>query len=157
MVLGDERITAHQERLKGYRSALANHGIRYDEKLVLRAFTHSSGAYEETKRIFSEPNPPDGLFITNNQLTIRVLPALQELGVRLSADVLVACFDDLPLADVLNPGLTAVQQPTYDLGRRAAELLLDRIESPIGVTREVLLTPRLIVRGSSRRPANTAS
>jgi LacI family transcriptional regulator, galactose operon repressor len=156
VLLGDERVTAHRERLEGYRAGLVSAGLPYDDRLVLRAGAHSVGAVQALRATFTGDDRPDALFVTNNQLTIHALPALYELGLRLPDDLLVVCFDDLPLAAVAGPGLTVVEQPTYDLGRRAAELLLDRLASPDGVAREVLLAPRLIVRGSSHRPARPA-
>ncbi|WP_240723351.1 LacI family DNA-binding transcriptional regulator [Haloactinopolyspora alba] len=151
VLLGDERVTPHRERLKGYESALKSAGLPVDEELILRAGTHSAGAAESLRAAMLGTDPPDALFISNNQLTSRALPVLDGLGVRVPDDLLVACFDDLPLAPFVGGGLTVVEQPTYDLGRRAAELLIDQLEATAGIAREVLMAPQLIVRGSSRR------
>lgn len=149
---GSERFAAHQDRLAGYRAALNTKGIAVDESLVLHAGTHNVGAAEALRVAFTQANPPDGLFIANNQLTVSALPVLADLGIRIPDDLLVACFDDLPLAQFVGGGLTVVDQPTYELGRRAAELLLGRIQDADLPVREHMLSPRLIVRGSSIHP-----
>ncbi len=148
---GSERFTAHQDRLKGYRAALAAAHIEFDESLVLHAGAHNVGAQEALRAAFSSPERPDAIFIANNQLTVSALPVLAEFGIRYPDDMLVACFDDLPLARFVGSGLTVIDQPTYELGKRAAELLLGRIADPNVAVREHTLSPRLIVRGSSVR------
>jgi LacI family transcriptional regulator len=151
VVNGTERFAAHQERLAGYRHALAARGLEFDESLVVHAGARNVGVEDGLRRVLREGRP-DALFITNNQLTVSSLPVLAELGLSAPEDLLIACFDDLPLAGFIGSGLTVVDQPTYELGKRAAELLLQRIEDPDVPVREHLLSPRLIVRGSSRRP-----
>jgi LacI family transcriptional regulator len=153
ILLGDERVTPHRERFAGYRAGLQSQGLPVNEQLVLRAGPHSVGAVESMRETFSAADRPDALFVSNNQLALRALQVLHDLRLNMPDDLLVVSFDDLPLAAVLRPGLTAVRQPTYDLGRRAAELLVDRLRDSTVVTREVLLAAQLIVRGSSVRAA----
>jgi DNA-binding LacI/PurR family transcriptional regulator len=92
---------------------------------------------------------PDALFVTNNLLTEGALEAVMDADVDVPRDLKLASFDDIPLAKLLRPSLTAVAQPTYDLGRTAAELLSERIGGASGVPREVLLLPSLEIRGTS--------
>lgn len=148
---GTESFAAHIDRHVGYREALAERGIAEDPSLVVNAGAHNAGAADGLRRIFTSADRPDALFIANNQLTVSALPVLADLGIEAPRDVLVACFDDLPLAKFVGKGLTVIEQPTYDLGHRAAHLLLSRISDPSLPIREHMLSPRLIVRGSSRR------
>jgi DNA-binding LacI/PurR family transcriptional regulator len=149
LLSGNEAFAAHSDRLLGYADALEAHGITVDDDLIVHAGPHTAGAADGIRRLFAASAAPDALFIANNQLTARALPVLASLGLEAPRDLLIACFDDLPLAAIVGSGLTVVDQPTYDLGRRAAELLLSRIEDPSAPVREHLLSPRLIVRGSS--------
>jgi LacI family transcriptional regulator len=146
---GSERFAAHQDRYRGYEAALRRAGVDIDPELVLHAGRRTAGTEEALLRAFSGPTPPDALFIANNQLTVRALPILDRLGIRIPDDLLLVCFDDLPLSTVIGQGLTVVEQPTYELGTRAATFLLQRIEDPDTPIREHMLSPRLIVRGSS--------
>lgn len=88
-------------------------------------------------------------FAANNLMTVGVFLALKERGLRCPEDIAVVGFDDMVWLSAFTPGLTTVAQPSYELGKRAAELLLDRLtghqpESP----RMVVLPPRLIIRES---------
>lgn len=148
---GSESFAAHTDRLAGYQAALQDHAVPYDPGLVLHAGAHNVGAREGLLSLFTSADRPDALFIANNQLTVSALPVLAEIGLVAPQDVLIACFDDLPLAQFVGTGLSVVEQPTYALGKRAAELLLGRIEDPSIAVREHMLSPRLIIRGSSVR------
>lgn len=149
---GTEAFATHQDRHAGYRKALEARGLREDPAFVITAGAHNVGAAEALRELFSTRERPDALFIANNQLTICALPVLADLGLEIPGELLVACFDDLPLANFVGRGLTVVEQPTYRLGERAAQLLLTRIRQPDVPVREHMLSPRLIVRGSSVRP-----
>lgn len=146
---GNEAFAAHKDRHVGYREALVAYGLDEDPGLVVQAGAHNVGAAEGLRRLLTSEPAPDALFIANSQLTISALPVLAELGLEAPRDLLIACFDDLPLARFVGTGLTVVEQPTYELGQRAAELLLSRIRRPETPVREHMLSPRLVIRGSS--------
>lgn len=150
---GRETFTSHLERHAGYRDAIVEAGLEVDEGLAIQAGAHNRGAAEALHELLAREVRPDALFIANNSLTVSALPVLAEAGVAVPEDLLVACFDDLPLAAFVGRGgLTVVDQPTYEVGRRAAGLLLDRIHQPDLPVREHVLSPRLLVRGSTMRP-----
>lgn len=148
---GSEAFAAHKERHAGYSHALHTRGLPEIPELAIQAGQHNVGAVEAMRKLFESDDRPDALFIANNQLTISALPLLAELGLEAPRDLLTACFDDLPLARFVGNGLTVVEQPTYELGERAAQLLLSRIHNPEIAVREHMLSPRLIIRGSSVR------
>jgi LacI family transcriptional regulator/LacI family repressor for deo operon, udp, cdd, tsx, nupC, and nupG len=81
-------------------------------------------------------------------MTLGALETIHALGLRIPDDVAVVGYDDMPWALALDPPLTAVRQPSYELGRRAAELLLQRVEDPKRSTSLVVLQPELVVRQS---------
>jgi DNA-binding LacI/PurR family transcriptional regulator len=81
-------------------------------------------------------------------MTLGAYEALRARGLRVPQDVAVVGFDDAPWTPWLDPPLTTVAQPAYELGRRAAELLLARLEEPGGPPRSVVLEARLVVRDS---------
>jgi len=93
--------------------------------------------------------PPQALFVANNLMTLGTLQALQELKVRVPQDVALVGFDDMPWSGQLCPPLTAVAQPTYDLGQEAGRLLLRRMPDPEASTQSIVLQTRLIIRESS--------
>jgi LacI family transcriptional regulator/LacI family repressor for deo operon, udp, cdd, tsx, nupC, and nupG len=94
------------------------------------------------------PHSPSALFVANNQMTIGALNAIHEGGWIIPDDVAVIGFDDLSWAVSLNPPLTTVAQPTFEIGIRAAELFLARIAEPSRPPRTIVLDTQLIVRES---------
>jgi LacI family transcriptional regulator len=95
------------------------------------------------------PEPPDAVLVANNLMTIGALEALRDAGLSVPGDMRVVGFDDAPWAKLLQPSLTVVAQPTYEIGRRSAELLIGARSEPSRPRQEILLSPQLIVREST--------
>jgi LacI family transcriptional regulator len=148
ILVGDPDVTTARERLEGYRAALRLAGIAYNEELVLCADLRGSNAGQLVHDMLSRTNPPDGLFLTTNLFTERAVETLLAEGVKIPEDLKSVGYDTHQLVRLLLPGLAVVRQPTYDMGRRAAELLLERIPDPALPPREVQFTPRLEVGAS---------
>jgi DNA-binding LacI/PurR family transcriptional regulator len=91
---------------------------------------------------------PDAIFSATNLMTLGALRALRELRLRIPQDVALVGFDDMPWAEELVVPLTAIAQPTYDLGQQAVQLLLRRLESPGAPFETVILPTTLIIRES---------
>jgi LacI family transcriptional regulator/LacI family repressor for deo operon, udp, cdd, tsx, nupC, and nupG len=88
------------------------------------------------------------VFVANNLMTLGAFRALHEAGVRIPDEVALVGFDDMPWATSLNPPLTAVSQPSQEIGSSAADLLLDRIARPERSIRHLILETTLVVRAS---------
>jgi LacI family transcriptional regulator len=145
--LGDEsRIFTASERLRGYREALTRHGLPYDEALVKMELHSSAAASEAAGVLLGAADPPTALFSAQNLITIGTVERLRALGVHHS--VALVGFDDLTLADAVEPGLTVVAQDAGELGRLTAERLFARLDGDGGPTRQVVVPTRLIERGS---------
>jgi LacI family transcriptional regulator len=142
--LGDrpELFTA-AERRRGYGEALAAHDIAEDPALVLGP---GRSAYDLAMQLLRSDSPPTALFTSQNLLTIGAARAIHALG--LQHRVAHVGFDDVPLADVVDPGLTVVAQDAFALGRSAAELLFSRLDGHEGPGRRIVLPTRLVARGS---------
>lgn len=145
--LGDQRgIFTASERLRGYREALARRRIPFDEELVRTELHDSAAASEATASLLALDDPPTALFTAQNLITIGAVERLRALEAH--RRVALVGFDDLPLADVVEPGLTVVSQDAGELGRLTAELLFARLDGDDGPTRRVIVPTRLIERGS---------
>ncbi len=146
--VGDaEGIYTARERLNGYKEALKAHDLEPVYKLGAGSV---ASAQEAAADLLSLPERPTAFFAGNSLMTAGVLRAIEVSGLRVPEDVAFVGFDDFELLSVLRPNLTLVRQPAGDLGRRAAELLFDRIDGrgPPEFRRLVLPT-ELVVRGSS--------
>lgn len=149
IIAGTQMLTPGYERLKGAYDALNDAQIEIDPQLVQTGNFKIESGYELTRALMHLPQPPEAIFICNNLMTLGALRALHELGVRIPEQVALVGFDDMPWAGDLNPPLTAVAQPGYELGRQAVELLLKRLAHPKSPYRKVILQPNLVVRQSS--------
>jgi len=138
-------------RLDGFSQALAEAGIPPDERLVRHGDFRFDSGYRLAKEMLLEHEPPTALFASNAMMGFGALKAIHELGLRCPDDVALAMFDDVPFGDVIQPRLTVVAQPAYDMGRVAAELLIARLmgteTSPAPVRH--MLVPELLVREST--------
>jgi LacI family transcriptional regulator len=149
VVSGRAGISTTVERLEGYRLALDAAGIAYDPALVVDGRSGLEEARQATARLLALPDRPTAIVVGNNLMTLGTVAAIEACGLCIPRDVGVVGFDDALWADILHPRLTTIAQPTYELGRAAADLLLRRIDAPEGqVPLRTAMTGRLIVRES---------
>ncbi len=140
--------TTGQERYQGYLKALKDHGISPSEELCLFVAPKEIDGYISTRQLLDLPEKPDAIFTSNGLLSAGAFKALHESPLRLPEQIAFATFDDTPWATMVDPPFTVIEQPTYEIGRTAVELLIKRIENPMRPPREVTLKCRLIIRGS---------
>lgn len=141
-----EHLYTTRMRLQGYREALESAGL---EELCRIGAPDIASAARATQELIQLPDPPAAVFAVNNLITVGVLQALERAGLRVPEDMALIGFDDFELAAALHPRLTLVRQPAAELGRRAAELLMDRLEGhDPGRPRRVVLKTELVVRES---------
>jgi LacI family transcriptional regulator len=149
IVGGPSDADTARERLHGYERAMRGARIGIAPELVRHGDFREAAGLTMARALLDLPEPPSAIFAVNNLTTIGVLVALRERGVGIPADVSVVGFDDIPTAEILDPPLTVVQQPTYRVGARAADLLIRRLREPSATIREVVLEARLVIRGST--------
>jgi LacI family transcriptional regulator len=140
--------TSDAGRLNGYRTALRNAGIEFDQRLVVRIPLHSPDTEMRIEALLDE-GAPTAIFAANNTLAEQVWHVLRRRGLRIPGDVSLVGFDDVPWMGMVEPAITVVEQPTLELGRRAALLLLRRLDGPSLDPAVEILQPRLVVRGST--------
>ena len=145
--LGDrETIFTARERLRGYRDALEANGVPFDPALVRMGLHDSSAAAEATGALLAADDPPTALFGAQNLITIGALGRLRTDDRH--REVALVGFDDLTLADAIEPGLTVVAQDANRLGQVTAERLFARLDGERGAARRVVIPTTLIARGS---------
>jgi LacI family transcriptional regulator len=148
IVAGTRGISTAEDRLAGYRVGLEAAGIAYDERLVIDGGSRRELARRAVTEALSGPDRPRALVVTNNDMTLGTLEAIQMLGLRIPEDIAVVSLDDVPWAGVLASPLTAVVQPSFAIGREAMRLLLRRVHSPDAPPRWVRLRPEFVHRQS---------
>lgn len=148
LLVADTDWTSDAGRLKGYLLAHEELRVAVDERLILRIAFHAPDAEDRIAALLEERRPT-AIFAANNTLAEHAWHVLRRLGRRLPEDVSLVGFDDVPWMAMVDPGITAVAQPTLEMGRRAAELLLRRSADRTAPPAVETLEPTLIVRGST--------
>lgn len=144
--------TTITNRLKGYYRAHKENGIQINKNYVLSSgFTPYCG-YDMANQILDKYPEVTAFFTYNDQLAVSAYYAIQVRGLKIPDDISIIGYDNIELASLIRPKLTTVEQPTYEIGRSAAELLLSRIRRSRGATpRTVSLPTKLIIRDSVRK------
>jgi LacI family transcriptional regulator len=145
-------MSTTEDRVAGFREALARHGIADDPSLVRVGDFDVPGARAEAARLLASPEPPTAVVGADVVLTVGVLLAVREAGWPCPGRVSVVSIDDADWAPVVDPPLTTVRQPACDIGSTAADLLLDRIDRPSAELRDRQLPVELVVRASTASP-----
>jgi LacI family transcriptional regulator len=149
MIRGAERNRDAGERERGFRAALAQSGMSCPESWIVPGeFTEASG-FRATQELLSGPNRPTALFAANDSMAVGALSAVREAGLRVPEDVAVVGFDDVPIAEFVNPPLTTVRVSIAILGATAAERLFTamRAQNKLERKHETLPT-ELVIRRS---------
>lgn len=154
-VLGSTAVTTGRERREGYLQALAEHGLPLVPELVrvgpASEANRAAAGYRMTEELLDLAEPPTAMLTGTNLLTVGALKAIQGRGLRIPEDVGLVAFDEIDWMSLVRPALTVAAQPTAELGRTAATLLLRRIDDGARPVEEVVLRPTIIVRQSCAR------
>lgn len=150
IITGPLELTNARLRLEGYERALREHQLPSTEQLIRVGKFDVQSGYEQTVELLKLAEPPTAVFVSNALMTLGFLRALNEAGVRCPRDVALVSFDDMDWFDFSQPRISAVAQPAYELGAKAAELLVKRIAGKLsGPPSRKVMPTRLVIRDSS--------
>jgi LacI family transcriptional regulator len=152
-ITGPRGMIATDERLGGYRAALAAAGIMPDRRLEVESNWATDGGAEATAKLLELPEPPTAIFAFNDMLAIGALQAARARGIRVPEDLSVVGFDDTFEASIVTPTLTTVRQPLAEMGRMAVALLVRLLGNQRIEALHVELETKLVVRVSTAPPA----
>jgi DNA-binding LacI/PurR family transcriptional regulator len=148
LVNGDTQIKTFEDRYKGYCKALEEANIKINKQHVVEVLPKIERSYEAALQLLQLKSRPDAIFAGNNLITVGVLKAIKQLKLTVPEEVALVGFDDMPWSSELCPPVTSIAQPTYELGKEAASLLIRRLQAPDGFQQTIMLHTRLIVRES---------
>lgn len=155
MVAGEPVITTAQERLEGYRQALEQAGIPYDDRLIANGYHKEEGGYAAAMELLRRPlhERPTALFVGNSEMAAGTVQAIRDLGLGMPDQISLVSFDDTRWAQLMEPALTVVAQPAYEIGFLACETLVSLLQQKKQVqSRTLRLKTRLLIRQSTARP-----
>ncbi|MFL9482542.1 LacI family DNA-binding transcriptional regulator [Chitinophagaceae bacterium LWZ2-11] len=155
-VANSESLSITKERLAGYKKALEDNNIKYNEELVKHC-AHGGMIYDEVDQalttLFNLKDKPDAIFASADKLTTNFMRYCKAKKIAIPKQVAVIGFSNLDLTDLLAPALSVVRQPAFEMGQVAADLLINMIESKRAVTdfEHRILPTEIFVRDSSAR------
>jgi LacI family transcriptional regulator len=147
-------LSISRERLAGYKKALEDNGVPYDEKYV-KYCLHGGRDLNEIESAINDlltmPNRPDAIFTASDRITTTTIGLMHKFKIKMPADIALLGFTNTRLADILNPALSALVQPGFDIGKAAMEMLITLIESkrPVTEFETKVLPTELFIRESS--------
>jgi len=137
-------------RMQGYQEALKKHHIKEDKKLIIECSTDSDKNYSLIETLFSGKHRPDGIFASVEHLALASYHVCRSLKLSIPKDVKVLSFSNLETAPLLNPSLTTVTQPAFDIGREAASILLKALtKKSFRLTNSRLILPSQLIQRDS--------
>jgi LacI family transcriptional regulator len=153
ILAGPEGVSTSTDRVAGYREALLEACPNGECGQILFGEFNEASGYSMTHQILQAEPRPTAIFAANNFIAFGAMRALREAGLGIPDDISMVVFDDLPPGWVLDPFFTVVSQPAYEIGTRAAQLLLERLagEAPEG-PRSIILPSELVIRRSTAPP-----
>jgi LacI family transcriptional regulator len=151
-IAGPKGWIATEERLRGYRGALAAAGEMPDPRLEVESDFHATGGVEAALSLLDRPHPPTAIFAFNDMLAIGAMQAARSLGIRVPEQLSVVGFDDTFEASIVTPPLTTVRQPLAEMGRMAVSQLIRMLRDERIEALHVELATKLVVRESTASP-----
>jgi LacI family transcriptional regulator len=145
---GPLNIKLSKDRLEGYKRALADNNIAYNEKLVIFGKYSSESGYERIRNRTLDKSMT-AIFCGNDLIAIGAMNALKEKNIRIPEDISIVGFDDIYISSLVTPALTTVTQPSYEIGYQAVEILIDILECKKDSSKKLGIKLELKVREST--------
>ena len=148
---GDPQLSLYKERLAGYKSVLQKHHISLDDNLIVQDVEDMEDAYAATHDLLDKGIIPDAIFATSDPKAYGVMRALRDKGFVIPKDIAIMGFDNLDMSKFMNPSLTAISQPWYDMGVAAMERLIHLIENKNEKPRVDVFDTHIVRRESTEK------
>lgn len=150
---GPENLSVSKERKKGFLDAMNKHHLSINEHTVIITDVFSEKAYKEMNILIERNILPEAIFCFNDPVALGVLKAIKDAGLKCPDDIALVGFSETEVAPLIDPPLTSVEQPTFEMGETVARLLLEQInQTPPPEPETVCLLAKLNIRKSSINP-----
>jgi len=154
-----DHISINQKRMQGYFDALKRNNVNVDEKLIIPCTTETDKQHQIIKKLLLRKKAPDGIFASVENLAIATYNVCHDLKIRIPQQIKVICFSNLRTASLLDPPLSTIAQPAFEMGKEACALLFRRIEKKYipNKTEHLVLKSTLVIRESTLQKRSNGS
>ncbi len=150
---GPTVLHTYRDRMAGYRAALEKNNMPIDEELIIYSRLTRIDGRDAIQQLLALPQPPDAAFCGNDTSALAMMVYLKKIGMKIPQDFGLIGFSDEPFSEVVTPSISTLKQPAFEMGLKAAELLIQEIESKNRLSKHLTITmpTELIQRESSSR------
>lgn len=148
-VKGSKDLETSKQRLEGYREAATQYGI-YNSKLIFQGDFTISGGMKATEQIIESKIKFDSIIYSNDIMAFGGMKVLIRKGYKIPYDVSIIGFDNIQISELIEPELTTIAQPIYEVGEKSCRMLIDLIDGVEVFPKQIYFKPQLLVRGTTR-------
>ena len=158
-ITAPSKRNVYTDRLKGYKEALNDNHIPYQDNYVITGNLSQEAGSDAAALIRSMSPLPDAVFVANDNCAVGCMVAIRQMGIRIPQDIAFVGFNNDPVCTVVEPNLTTINYPGYEMGQLAARSLIDHLNgtSNIHTTNTILLRSELVIRDSSAEKKSSPS
>ncbi len=143
-------LSISNKRLEGYVKALQDHDLKVDPKLIIDCTNEADQNYLLIKKLLQQKNKPNGIVASVEKLTTPIYTACKDLAIKVPEELKIVCFSNLEIAAILNPSLTTITQPAFEMGKMAATLLFKALENRnFSLVKEDVMIQSVLVKRDS--------
>ncbi|HBT50227.1 MAG TPA: LacI family transcriptional regulator, partial [Caldanaerobacter subterraneus] len=148
-ITGPLKVKNARERLEGYKRALLDNGIEVDERLIFEGDYKINNGIIGTEKLLNDNKDITAIFACNDLMAYGAYKTIRSYGYKIPDDISVVGFDDILLSQIMEPQLTTIRQPAYDMGLTAARMLIKLIEGKKVSKKIIIFKPQLVIRQST--------
>lgn len=149
---GAQHRYIYKNRKNGYIKALQKHNIPFDENLIIYSNLNHSDGLEGTKKLLNQSKLPDGIFSANDTAAVSAIKYIKSVGLKVPDNIAVIGFNNDPIASIIEPTLTTIEQPAFEMGRLAAkQVLKQKKDTDIVASETITLKTNLLIRDSTKK------
>ncbi|WP_074683408.1 LacI family DNA-binding transcriptional regulator [Priestia aryabhattai] len=153
-ITGPMDVIISRDRLIGYKQAMMIHDLKIESAYIQEGSQGIESGYNQMIKLLSLDHLPTAVFVFNDEMAIGAIKAIKDSGMRIPDDIAIVAFDNLKISSLLEPSITTIHQPKYEMGKKAMTLLLKLINGENLTKKKYIMQDELIIRESSRGENN---
>ncbi|MFS3930419.1 LacI family DNA-binding transcriptional regulator [Priestia flexa] len=156
-ITGPMNVILSRDRLKGFQQAMNSHSLPVEPTYIQEGDFSLESGYHQMIKLLSLENPPTSVFVFNDEMALGSIKAVKDSGMKVPDDIAVVGFDNLNMSSIIEPNITTIDQPKYEIGNKAMELLLQLINGKEIKKKKIVLKDEILIRESCGSPASKRS
>lgn len=150
-ITGSMNVILSRDRLRGFQQAMMSYDLEIDSSFIQESDASYESGYDQMMKLLALETPPTAVFAFNDEVAIGAMKAAKDSQLSIPDDIAIVGFDNINMASIIEPNLTTINQPKYEIGKKAMELLLNIINGEPLQKKKFVMRDELIIRESSKR------